>query len=255
LPKSRTLLSLQLLALPPAPLHIGNSNDTLQCNLEAKHHDTLYLLSRLAEGEKHLFSTIRLLTRNPVIACEPDYLAALAALRDRIVIQVSLPILNRGAWQHYEPGVPAPEERMEAISNLRSAGVEVALRIDPLFPRDPLPREIFGKPSLSDFDIVSAQTEDDLRTLVGFAARERCHSIIYSSLKLPIGAYIMDGEFLRTYRALFSEACKCADARVTRNYMRLPQSYQKVLSAPILEEAQRSSIKVEHCMHNLVRTR
>ena len=206
------------------------------------------------EGERRLFGPIRLLTRNPSLACEPPYLAALQELGEQFVMQVSLPVTDLEAWRRYEPATPSPQKRMEGVARLRAAGVEVSLRIDPLFPRDPLPAEVFERRSLADFDIASAQTEDDLRALVRFAHDVGCHSLIFSALKIPLGPLIADREFPAKFRVLFDAAKQRVGARYSRNYLRLPDTYQRSLAEPLVDEARRFDMPIRHCKCNLIET-
>jgi len=244
------------LGLSPVPLHISNSTDPLQEALETRCGDTRYLLQCLARGKSTHFTAIRILTRNPALLTQPEYLGFLRDLGSQIVIQVSLPIVNEEAWRYYEPKAPSPQGRMAAVERLCSAGVGVSLRIDPLFPRDPLPPDIFGGTALADFGILPAQTETDLRGLARFAANCGCQSIIVSGLKVPRGRNVRDRTLVNLLGPLYKEAARNSPARMTGSYMRLPEAYQSgELIAPILEEAKRTRIKVEHCKHNLISTR
>ena len=252
----KDLDELKRLELPPVPLHLSNSTDPLQEPLESEFKDTLYVLHRLAEGEKKHFSLIRILTRNPAILNQPEYLKPLQMLKDLMVVQGSLPIIDEAASRLYEPYVPSPRSRLEAIAGLCAAGIPVTLRIDPLFPRDPLPVEIFGQARLSDYGIQPVQSESDLRHLVSFAAECGCKSIIYSALKIPRGGYIKETNLLQPFHQLYRDAAKKAPARMSGNYLRLPEAYQKgELLRPLIEEAEQVGIYVEHCKHNLIHAR
>ncbi len=57
--------------------------------------------------------------------------------------------------------------RTVRVRALREAGIPVVLRIDPLFPRSPLPTGALSR--LADFGLVEAQTLEELENLVSFA--------------------------------------------------------------------------------------
>ncbi|RJP22357.1 MAG: hypothetical protein C4527_21940 [Candidatus Omnitrophota bacterium] len=250
------LWELKALELPSVPLHISNSTDPLQNQLESKHRDMRYLLLRLVEGERNHFSLIRILTRNPLPLTEPDYGSLLRELGQQVTVQISLPILNEDAGQMYESGVPSAQSRLHALSCLRAMDIPVSLRIDPLFPRDPLPTDIFGDSRLCHYGIPPAQSEEDLRYLVQVAADNGCVSIIFSGLKIPRGRYVREKSFLRLFEPLYRDAAKRSPARLSGNYLRLPDAYQnQELIRPLLEESKRRGIKLEHCKHNLIHAR
>ena len=95
-------------------------------------------------------------------------------------LEVSLAFWNDKSRETLEPGAPNVANRLEAVSQLQQAGVPVALRIDPLFPRDPLPN---GK-TIRDFELFDLQSHDDLEHLVSFCKRQEIRKIVYSPLKI-----------------------------------------------------------------------
>lgn len=249
----RDIAEIQELALPPVTLHFSNSTDCLQEQLESRFENTLYLLQQLAGGWQRHFSLMRMLTRNPARLLKPEYLTCLQTLRDKITVQVSLPIIAPAACKLYEPNVPAPESRIEAIAALRAENIPVMLRIDPLYPRDPLPTHYFGGQSLQDYGILPAQHEDELRKLVRFASTCGCRSVIYSVLKMPRNLSPRNQRVLAGLKALYEEAAAKSKNCRSHNYLRMPEDYQHgVMFQSILDEAAQCGMKAEHCKCNLI---
>lgn len=69
---------------------------------------------------------------------------------------------------------------MAAIRQLRQQDLPVFLRIDPLFPRDPLG----GGKTMADFGLPDVQSMSDLEGLVTFGHEVGIHGIIYSVAKI-----------------------------------------------------------------------
>ncbi len=252
----KDIRELDQLELPPTPLHFSNSTDPLQETLERKHQNTLYLLQRLAQGEHHRFQPIRILTRNPSDLLQSEYLKPLLLLGKKLLVQVSIPIFDSKAGQVYEPNVPPAFKRLQAIADLRSYGVPVSLRIDPLYPRDPLPRELFGVTRITDYDLLPTQSESDLRYLVRSAASCGCHSIVYSGLKIPRNLSSGNQRLMKGWTAFYQSFARDFPNLNSRNYLRLPHEYQHgELIRPLVEEAEQCGIQIEHCKQNLIQAR
>ena len=149
------------LYLHAAPIHISNSTDPLQ-PLEKVHKHTLLLLQKLLEY-RDCFTTITILTKNPILLCAPEYSRVIKAMQ-RFQVEVTCPFYTDKPRQLLEPGAPKIETRLEGIKQLRDQDITVALRIDPIFPRDPLPHEFFDKRSLKDYGAPQSQTEEDIET-------------------------------------------------------------------------------------------
>ena len=93
-----------------------------------------------------------MLTKNPLLAVKLGYLDLFQSLRKLapdhpqqaevtppFQVQVSLAFWRDEARRSYDLAAPTVEERIAGVRGLRDAGVPVVLRIDPLFPRSPLP--------------------------------------------------------------------------------------------------------------------
>lgn len=177
------------------PVHLSNSTDAFG-TIENEFQNSLFVLEKLLEF-RHRFSTITILTKNPSCLLQPKYFDLLLALGNiakshprseyfqssnvsPLSLEISLAFWNDKSREILEPGAPAVSERLEAVSKLQKAGVPVALRIDPLFPRDPFPN---GQ-SMRNFGLMNFQSLDDLDNLVSFCKENKIKKIVYSPLKI-----------------------------------------------------------------------
>jgi DNA repair photolyase len=248
----RDLSAIRALELPRTPVHLSNSTDPLQWPLEASKRHTLEALERI-EANQGLFSTVTVLTKNPLPLASPEYLAPLRGLV-RGAVQVSLAFWDDERRRLFEPGAPSVEERMEGMRRLREEGVCVELRMDPLFPREPLPAEFFGSPRLLDYGAPMAHTWDDLRRLVDFAADIGCRRVISSPLKVPCGRHA-SRDFVQMMRPLYREAAG-GGPHVRSFALRLPDAYiNDHLLGPVRDYCRERGIAFQSCKLNLVHNR
>jgi DNA repair photolyase len=245
----KDLDELRKLALHPAPVHISNSTDPLQ-PLEAVHGHTLFLLQKLQEYREH-FTTITLLTKNPLLLCRPRYLQVIEKLTD-LHVQVTCPFFTDKHRRFFEPHAPRIENRLQGIAGLRDRGIDVAVRMDPVFPRDPLPLPFFRKSRLIDYGIEWSQTQEDIEKIISFAARAGCSKIIVSPLKLVTGRF-GPSPLLPLYRELFTAA---NNGRIIKKgaSFRLPwELFQYWIKAPSAT-AQELGLELVFCKKNLLTT-
>jgi DNA repair photolyase len=73
------------------------------------------------------------LTKSPLLLRDLDLFRALAE-RTQFAANLSIPTLDRRAWRASEPGTPSPRKRIEAVAELRAAGIETGVLIAPLRP-------------------------------------------------------------------------------------------------------------------------
>ena len=247
----RDLADLRALGLPPVPLHVSNSTDGLQEAMERPLGQALALLRRIAE-ERDLFSSVPILTKNPARLTMPEYLEPLKAL-PQAVVEVSLTFWNDALRRHVEPGAPSVASRVEAVRRLRAEGVRVTLRVDPLFPRDPLPAAFFGSPTVADYGAQAAHTWSDLEHLVSLAADTGCERVVISAMKVMCGRY-HDRRFRAEWELLYA-AAQGGRARARGFAFRLPEAYiREHLFAPVVELGRERGIEVVHCTRNLFTT-
>jgi len=261
----RDLDDLDAFDVPPAPVHLSNSTDAFQ-PLEAKVGQTGVVLENLAR-HRHRFTTVTLLTKNPLLAAQPEYikrLRALATLPDDhprrrqfvdaklpgLRVEVSLAFWRDQARAVFDPGAPTVGERLEGIRQLRGAGLPVVLRIDPLLPRGPL-----GSKAMADFGLPEPQTPEDLDGLLGFAADAGVMHVVYSVAKIArprAGAlsHVM-GKMLAAYRHLAG----ASGLEFRGGSWRLPRAIaQACVVEPFLNVCQRRGLTAKFCMQNLIST-
>jgi len=199
------------------------------------------------------FSTITFLTKNPGLAASPEYLARLQDLMP-CQVEVSLIFADEAGRQRYESGAPTVESRLAGIRALRQGGIPVNLRIDPLFPRDPLPCPPWPSPALADYGVPGTRTLEGIAQLVTFAAATACQRIIVSALKVPIARRSSSG-FRELFRPLYA-APSGGQPRLRGAAYRLPEQYiESHLFPPVRELCDAAGLPMLHCQHNLLSTR
>lgn len=191
----KDLEALEVFDVPPAPAHLSNSTDALQ-PLEQEHRHTLFTLERLAE-HRNRFTTVTLLTKNPAALVDDRYIHALHRLNELpadhqrrgwfeekgfspLRLEISLAFFHDEHRRLLDPAAPSVENRMEAIRRLRQQDLPVFLRIDPLFPRNPLG----GDKTMAEFGLPDVQSMSDLEGLVHFGHEVGIDGIIYSVAKI-----------------------------------------------------------------------
>ena len=265
---AKDLADLERFDVPPASVHIANSTDPFQ-PLEERIGDTRQTLAGLL-AHRHRFGTVTILTKNPALAARSDYAQLLTELgkispghpfagrwaaleHPALQIEVSLAFWREEAAAFWDPGAPTVASRMAGIRALRAAGIPVVLRIDPLFPRSPLP--IDPARSLTDFGLVEAQTSDDLKNLVAFAAEIGARHVVYSPAKIvrprwqPLPAPL--NNLLQIYRALAAP-----EKPVWRGgSWRLPGPVaDRLVTGTFLELCRAAGLPAKFCMKNLLDT-
>ena len=262
----KDLDALEAYDVPPAPVHLSNSTDALQ-PLEQEHRHTLFTLEKLAE-HRHRFTTVTLLTKNPAALLDDRYVQALHRLHELpadhprrgwfaekelppLRLEFSLAFYNDGHRQLFDPAAPSVESRMEAIRLLRKQGLPVFLRIDPLFPRDPLG----GGKTMADFGLPDGQSMSDLEGLVNFGREVASHGIVYSVAKItrPQQGGLLPAmeQMKRVYQHL-----SAGQPLVFRGgSWRLPPSVaEELIVGPFLKLCDRYSIPATTCKANLIAT-
>jgi len=226
----RCLKQMRESALPPRHLSMANSTDILQVQLERRHRHVLHMLERLC-SHRDLFSSFGILTKSPGVLLDDErYVSALRQLG--VEVQVSIAFFRDVPAQRLEPGAPAVTARRAAVEQLVARGVNVALRVDPLFPR-----EITGCPTLQGAD-------EDLVPLVRWAKQVGVGYVISKPLKLPAKGIVDHG--LQTELA--------AAFPVKRgSYRRMTPEAQEKLVREMREICISEGIRFEHCFHNILK--
>lgn len=262
----KDLAEIEEFNLPPAPLHLSNSTDAFQ-PLELKQRLALYTLKQLHRYRQH-FTSITILTKNPALLAEPDYLKALKSLASlpdghprknlfcskaipALRVETSLAFADEDSAKFYDPGAPTVAQRAAAIKTLRQNDIPVVLRIDPLLPRNPLP----GGKFLSDFQLPNAQTLSALEELVKFAAENDILHIVYSVAKIIAPGYKPTPDTIKQLKQLYEHVTKPDKLIFKGNSWRLPQIIaQKQIVKPLLQICDRHSMKTCFCKQNLLLT-
>ena len=263
----RDLEDLDRFDVPPAPLHLSNSTDPFQ-PLEAQTEHTRYALERILAC-RHRFTTITCLTKNPGLPVRFEYIPLFRQLgnpsatpvRDGIQhrsvplfqVEISLAFGREEAAAAYDPGAPSVEERIEGIRALMEAGIPVVLRIDPLFPRSPLP--VYPPKTLDDFGLCEAQTLDDLEHLVAFAREVDVRHVVFSPAKIVRPRRGRLHPLMQAWRQVYIEMANPGKP-VWRSFRRrLPAPIaERHVTGPFLSICQEYGVKAKFCMKNLVET-
>lgn len=252
--------------VPAAPVHISNSTDPLQ-PLEQEHRHTLFALETLKE-RRHRFTTVTVLTKNPDALTDQRYVRILRqlaelppghpvaeAFRKRghppLRVECSLAFFDDESRRLLDPAAPSVESRICAIRLLRKEKIPAVVRIDPLFPRNPLP----GGMQMGDFELADVQSTDDLDHLVRFCREVNAEHIVFSVAKITRrrrgGLSPLMEKMKRVYEHLASD-----EGLVFRGgSWRLPNSVAKELVVkPFLDICRKHAIHAKACKDNLVST-
>jgi DNA repair photolyase len=254
--------------VPPAPVHLSNSTDPFQ-PLEATAGHTRLALEQILKHRRR-FSTVTILTKNPLLPVQRGYLDLFKSLDELpddhprrnefakrqqpgFVMEVSLAFWREDAAAHFDPGAPSVADRIAGLRALHAAGVPLVQRIDPLFPRSPLPTQ--PPSTVADFGLPEAQALDDLERLVGLAQELQVRHVVYSPAKIvqPRGRKLTPT--MRALREVYS-ACAYPERLVFRGgSWRLPEAIARAhVVQPFLELCRRQNVTAKYCKHNLIET-
>ena len=252
--------------VPPAPVHISNSTDPLQ-PLELEHRHALYTFEKLAQ-RRHRFTTVTVLTKNPAILTDQRYIEVLHRLNrlptdhprrewfeenghPPLRVECSIAFHDDESRKLLDPAAPSVESRMAAIRFLSQENIPVFIRIDPLFPRDPLP----GGKVMNAFDLADIQPLADLESLIRFGREVGAAHLVYSVAKITRPRFgklppVME-KMKRVYEFLSQEqslVCRGGSWRLSDDVAR------RLVVEPFLSLCSRYSIKAKMCKANLIST-
>ena len=252
--------------LPPAPLHLSNSTDAFQ-PLELQQRLALYTMQRLQHYRRY-FTSITILTKNPAVLVEPQYLKALKSLASlpadhqrkelfnskaipALRVEISLAFWNENSAEFYDPGAPPVAQRVAAIKTLRQNDIPVVLRIDPLLPRNPLP----GGKFLADFQLPDAQSLYALEKLVKFAAELKILHIVYSVAKIVAPRYKPIPKAIQQLKQVYEYVAKPDKLIFRGGSWRLPETIaQKYIVKPFSKICDNYNMRACFCKQNLLST-
>jgi len=239
----RDMEDLERFDVPPAPVHLSNSTDPFQpLEIEARH--TQLTLERIVAYRRR-FTSVVVLTRNPLLASRPPYIELLRSIGEPCRVEVSLAFNREEARRVYDPHAPTVADRVAGILALRRAGIPVALRIDPLLP-----------PALSELGLPEAQTRDDLESLVRLAADAGVTHVVWSVVKVVRSRAGRLSPVMQAVKAAFERMAGPRKLVFRGGSWRLPEQIAADrMVHPFLELCRRHRVSAEHCMDNLLRTR
>ncbi|MFA5252860.1 MAG: hypothetical protein WC454_09800, partial [Phycisphaerae bacterium] len=235
--------------------------------LEIKQKLAFYTLQQLQQYRRY-FTSVTILTKNPAVLTEPEYLKTLKELallpadhprkdlfNDKAIpalrVEVSLAFWDEDCAKFYDPGAPTVAQRTAAIRRLRQSNLPVVLRIDPLLPRNPLP----GGKVLADFHLPDTQNLPAMEKLVKFAAENGVLHIVYSVAKIVTPRYKPMTEAMQRLKQVYEYAA-APDKLVFRGgAWRLPDYIaQEHIVKPFLEICDKFGVKACLCKQNLLLT-
>jgi hypothetical protein len=134
---------------------------------------------------------------------------------------------------------------------LQHAGVPIAVRIDPLFPRDPLPN---GK-KMNDFGLHDVQSHDDLQNLVSFCKQHKIEKIVYSPLKITNPRVGTLPTLMLQLRRVYEHLSGNRPLDFRGGSWRLPHEVAQIcLFAPLQQLCREAGITLKGCKENLIST-
>ncbi len=169
-------------------------------------------------------------------------------------MEVSLIFWDNAQRRKIEPGAPSVAERLEGITQLCRKGVTVALRLDPLFPRLPLPSKFWDMLTPEDYGAVTAHTTEDIDNLFSTVAAAGVRKVVSKALKLPFGRCEPQNAFKKSFQSLF-EAAGGGKAISKGPSWRLPSEYVNTIWSETDSLAKKHGLELVHCAHNLCHTR
>lgn len=245
----RDIEDLRSLGVPPAPIHLSNSTDPLQSTLERKYGHTLFALKLIAKYRTQ-FTPLVILTKNPAMMCEDEYLSIISSSEIKpLTVQITCAFWRDEPRAFYEPHAPTIENRLNAMKSLAEKGIDVELRIDPLFPSTRINRDIRGHDDLSCYSIPEAQTQEDIIQLVRFAKEAGVKAIIAKTLKMPISKRAQKCK--EWFGKLYLDASKSGTRTARGGSWRLPPDYQEALVSSVQEICIHQDIEFRHCKHDV----
>ncbi len=249
----KDLNDLKSLRLPEVPLHMSNSTDILQQKLESTYGHSLFALQKIM-GNRDLFSSIVLLTKNPSILCQPEYLNLLKQLSIRpLTVQITCAYWRDEVRLFYEPEAPEIEKRLKALKVLCANGINVELRIDPLFPASYLNENVRKHAPLSAYSLPEIQTISDLTNLIRYSKEAGVTAVIAKPLKIPISNTAKQAKDL--FGQLYSDSYPNGKREARGSSWRLPEHYQKAIMSTLGKICNDEGLSFRYCKHDLLQRR
>jgi DNA repair photolyase len=91
------------------------------------------LMRGIWEAMRDFANPCSVLTKSPLLLRDLDLMKELAE-RTEFTANLSIPTLDEKAWRETEPHTPHPRKRIEAVAELKRAGIRTGVLIAPLIP-------------------------------------------------------------------------------------------------------------------------
>jgi DNA repair photolyase len=205
---------------------VGAATDPYQ-PCEGRYRLTRGCVEALAEAD----TPFSLITRGPLVLRDVDVLAD-ASARARVSVHVSIPTLDDRVWRTTEPGTAPPARRLDVVSRLAAAGLDVGVAVAPVLP------------GLSD-------APEQLRAVVRAAREAGARSIWAAVVNLRPGTreHFLEAlardwpEQLERYEQLFAGRAYLpeAETRPVLEVVRTAAAASAVPSRPIVKPAPRDT--------------
>jgi DNA repair photolyase len=107
---------------------LGTNTDPYQW-VESRYRLTRDVLEALDEAE----TPVSVLTKSPLVLSDMPIFKRMNQQRP-IRVNLSVPTVDESAWRATEPHTPSPKARLEAVAELRRAGISSGILIAPIMP-------------------------------------------------------------------------------------------------------------------------
>ncbi|MFZ4564635.1 MAG: hypothetical protein ACOYNU_14750 [Bacteroidales bacterium] len=217
--------------MPPGSVHISNSTDPFQTELEKRFRDTYNTLKIMSEN-RDLFSEITILTKNPCFVFdELGYLNCFELMKEKLNIEVTIPFF-RDNYRLYEPYAPHPQARLDAMNKLLHMGFNVRLRLDPIFPAES-----------------GIQTKDDITNILDRSLGVQC--VISKPLRLVIPKNKISDEFFNEMKSFYEGGKQNGVLHHHTRYVYSADRSAKEMKH-LRDECVKRNIPLVHCMETVL---
>lgn len=241
---------IKILNLPVTPIHLSNSTDICQEKLESSQRHTLFSLKQIHEN-RHLFSSVVLLTKNPSILCQKEYLNILKnGSMAPLTVQISCAFWRDEVRKFYEPDTPDVQNRLSSFKILCENGINTDLRIDPLFPSSDILPAIRRHKPLKNYNLPEPQTNKDLTNLVQFVKSVGGNAILSKPLKIPISDNAKKTKMW--FEELYKDANPQRKSKVQGGSYRLPDQYQQSMMLRVKKICNENGITFKYCKQDVL---
>ncbi|OJU93660.1 MAG: hypothetical protein BGO23_13580 [Solirubrobacterales bacterium 67-14] len=168
---------------------LGTNTDPYQW-VESRYRLTRAILEALDEAE----TPVSVLTKSPLVLSDMPIFERMNQSRP-VRVNLSVPTVDESAWRATEPHTPSPKARLEAVAELRRAGISSGILIAPIMPG------INDRPSQIE-PILRAATEADADfvTPIALNLRKETKDIFFEWLRTERPDLVPEYERLFTGR-------------------------------------------------------